>query len=74
MNAKCGSATADYPVAAPCAHGGETTSAPYLITRASSGTCRMVLARHARNKRLADAICLWVLLRDQPLTGRPRFL
>jgi transposase len=28
------------------------------ITRAS-GTRRVVLARHARNKRLADAICLW---------------
>jgi hypothetical protein len=28
------------------------------ITRAS-GTRRMVLARHARNKRLADAINLW---------------
>jgi hypothetical protein len=28
------------------------------ITRAS-GTRRVVLARHARNRRLADAICLW---------------
>ena len=43
------------------------------ITRAS-GTKRAVLARHVRNKRLADAIYYWAFADAQCLTGSPGLL
>ena len=43
------------------------------ITRAS-GTRRVVLARHVRNQRLADAIYLWAFAALSASTRRPRLL
>jgi transposase len=43
------------------------------ITRAS-GRSHVVLARHARNRRLADALQQWGVLLPHPLTRSPRLL
>ena len=51
-----------------------TWSAPTgTITARASGTGRAVLARHARNQRLADAIYLWAFASISASPGARRY-